>query len=206
MRTPTDPASGEPYATPSSRVAFDTTAILKRAQSGDSAALELLCRHLIPRLTRFAAGRLPSYARDLLQTEDLVQEALVRSLPKLDPAGPQSGSTLLAYLRSAVLNRVRDEVRRVARRGAPDPLNEQEPDPAPTALEELLGREARQRYDTALARLPAADREAVIGRIELGLSFAELAGILGKPSADAVRMTVNRALVKLAREMDHERR
>jgi RNA polymerase sigma-70 factor (ECF subfamily) len=49
------------------------------------------------------------------------------------------------------------------------------------------------------------EREAVVARIELGLSYAEVARAVGKPSSDAARMMISRALVRLAREMGHER-
>ena len=41
----------------------------------------------------------------------------------------------------------------------------------------------------------------MIARIELGCSYAEVAELMDKPSADAARMTVSRALVRLAEEM-----
>ena len=52
-----------------------------------------------------------------------------------------------------------------------------------------------------MERLDAETREAVIARIEMGCSYAEVAELMGKPSADAARMTVSRALVRLADEM-----
>ena len=50
------------------------------------------------------------------------------------------------------------------------------------------------------------EREAIIARIELGLSHAEVAEALGKPSAAAAHMAVSRALIRLAREMAHDRK
>ena len=64
-----------------------------------------------------------------------------------------------------------------------------------------IGNEALERYEAALARLNAGDREAVIARIELGQTYAEIASALGKPSTEAARMAVNRALARLARFM-----
>jgi DNA-directed RNA polymerase specialized sigma24 family protein len=61
-----------------------------------------------------------------------------------------------------------------------------------------------ERYEQALSRLAPADREAVIGRIELQFSYEELAAALGKPSAEAARKAAERALVKLAEEMGDE--
>jgi RNA polymerase sigma-70 factor (ECF subfamily) len=41
-------------------------------------------------------------------------------------------------------------------------------------------------------------------RIEFGFTFPEIAEALGRPSANAARMTVSRALVRLAEVMDHD--
>ena len=69
-------------------------------------------------------------------------------------------------------------------------------------LEVAIGEEIIERYEAGLGRLKSEEREAIVGRVELGLSYAELATALGKPSADAARMTVVRALVKLTEAMD----
>jgi hypothetical protein len=48
--------------------------LIERARAGDQEALErLFARHLKP-LQRWARGRLPKWARDLADTDDLVQE------------------------------------------------------------------------------------------------------------------------------------
>jgi RNA polymerase sigma-70 factor (ECF subfamily) len=68
-------------------------------------------------------------------------------------------------------------------------------------LEAAIGAEAVEHYEAALQRLRGEERELIVARIELGLTYSELAGALGKPSADAARMAVGRALVRLAEEM-----
>ena len=68
-----------------------------------------------------------------------------------------------------------------------------------------MGSEVFARYEAAMERLRPEEREAVIARVELGLSHAEVAEALGKPSAAAAHMAVSRALVRLAEEMAHER-
>lgn len=108
---------------------------------------------------------------------------------------------LQAYLRQAVLNRVRDELRRKARSPllvAGDGLDLKAAD---SPLEEAIGREAFQRYEAALLRLKPEAREAILGRVEMEYSYAELADALGKPSPEAARKTVQRALLRLAEEM-----
>jgi len=177
--------------------------LLARARSGDEDALNILITRHLPRLRRWASHRLPLWARDRGDTEDLVQETLVQTLGRLKDFEPQHEGALQAYLRQAVLNRIRDAVRRAGRRPRQDTLDDSILDEATSPLEQAIGAEALARYDAALAALPAADQEAIIGRIELGYDFPELAVALNKPSADAARMAVRRSLLKLAELMRH---
>jgi DNA-directed RNA polymerase specialized sigma24 family protein len=59
-----------------------------------------------------------------------------------------------------------------------------------------------ERYEAALQRLRPEEREAIIARVEMERSYQEIAISLGKPSADAARMAVSRALLRLAEEMN----
>jgi DNA-directed RNA polymerase specialized sigma24 family protein len=65
-----------------------------------------------------------------------------------------------------------------------------------------IGREALDRYEAALARLTRDEQGTIVGRLELGCSYEELAETMGKPTSDAARKAVQRALVKLIAEMD----
>jgi DNA-directed RNA polymerase specialized sigma24 family protein len=69
------------------------------------------------------------------------------------------------------------------------------------SLEDAIGAEAAARYVAALARLEPEEREAIIGRVEMEYSYADLAEVLGKPTADAARKAARRALLRLAEEM-----
>jgi len=178
-----------------------TFSLLERARAGDRHAIELLVdRHRRP-LQRWASGRLPRWARGMVETQDLVQETLFQTFRKIEAFRPQRVGALQAYLRQAVLNRIRDELRRAGRRPAADTLDEEHVDPGPSPLEEAIGREATERYEAALAALRPEEREAIIGRIELGYTYDELAEALGKPSSEAARKAAERALVKLVEEM-----
>ena len=95
-----------------------TLDLLQRARAGDQDALNALFGRYLPPLRRWARGRLPRWTRDLRDTDDLVQETLVQTLGRLDAFEPRHEGALQAYLRQAVVNRVRDEVRRVGRRPA----------------------------------------------------------------------------------------
>jgi RNA polymerase sigma factor (sigma-70 family) len=196
------PARTEPASDPSgSPGSIDSTVeLLARARRGDDAAIEaLFARHLGP-LRRFTRGRLPARARDLADTDDLVQDALLQTLKHLDGFESRHPGALQAYLRQAVMNRLRDHLRRQAR--APGRVDlDDEVQAGRSPIEQAVGQDTMTAYDEALTRLRPEDREAVVGRIELGLSYDELALALDKPTADAARKAAQRALVRLAGEM-----
>jgi RNA polymerase sigma-70 factor (ECF subfamily) len=179
--------------------------LLERVRAGDAEALNQLMHRYLPRLSRWASGRLPRWARDLSETSDLVQDTLMRAMAHLNTFEARGEGALQAYLRSAVMNRIRDEIRRTRRRPASDPLETAIKDDSQSPLEQAIGRELLDKYDSALDRLDPEAREAVIARLEMGCSYQEIADALGKPSPDAARMTVSRALVRLAQEMRHAR-
>ena len=174
--------------------------LLARARSGDSDALNDLCARYLPRLQKWAHGRLPAWARGALDTHDLVQDALAQVIQRLGTFEPRHDGAFQAFLRTALLNRIRDEIRRAHRRPT-DVLASDRPADGPSPIEEAIGSEALARYEAALQRLRPTDREAIIARIELGLPYTEVAQALGKPSVAAAHVAVSRALLKLAREM-----
>lgn len=175
-----------------------TVLLLERLRRGDDRALEALLERHLPRLRRWASGRLPRSARDAGDTEDLVQETVIRTLKALGGFEYRHEGALQAYLRQAVANGIRDRIRRASRRPQAVPLDERAPAHGLSPLEEAIGREAAERYDAALSALSDADREAIVGRLELGYDYEELAAALDKPSADAARMAVRRAILRLA--------
>jgi RNA polymerase sigma-70 factor (ECF subfamily) len=179
--------------------------LVRRAHDGDQAAVNELFARYLPRLQRWAHGRLPSWARGSLDTHDLVQDTFMQVLKRLDQFEPRHEGAFQGYLRQALFNRVRDEIRRVQRRGPSDELDPDSPATDPSPLEQAIGQETLQRYEAALARLKDDDREAIILRVELGYPYSEIVTALGKPSVAAAHMAVSRALVRLAQEMAHGR-
>jgi RNA polymerase sigma-70 factor (ECF subfamily) len=155
----------------------------------------------LPRLSRWASGRLPNWARDVSDTDDLVQDTLIRTVANLENFENRGEGALQAYLRGALMNRIRDEIRRKRRTPELSELDATLPAHGRSPLEAAIGAESLAKYDRALERLDDEAREAVIARIEMGCSYAEVAELMGKPSPDAARMVVSRALVKLAQEM-----
>ena len=182
-----------------------TLALLAHAKAGKPGAVELLFQRCLPQLRRWARGRLPGYARALADTQDLVQEAMLGTLHNLATFDARHQGALQAYLRQAVANRIRDEIRRATRHPAPVQLSEAHPDASPSPLEQAIGSEGLRRYDDALSRLREADREAIVARIELQQSYEEMAVALGKPTANAARVAVTRALGRLLEELGRDR-
>ena len=185
--------------------AVDTTFdLVERAKAGDDEALNHLFARYLPSLRRWASGRLPRWTRDLMDTDDLVQETVVRAVKRINRFESRHEGALQAYLRQAVVNRIRDEVRRARRAPVTDLLDDNAADTAASPLEEAIGAEAMERYEAALGRLRPEEREAIVTRVEMDGSYQDVAKALGKPSADAARMAVSRALLRLAQEMSRE--
>lgn len=178
-----------------------TRSLLDRAQDGDEQALEVILDRYLPRLMRWATGRLPRAARDFVDTEDLVQDSLIKVVRTLGGIRDRHPGTFPSYLRKAVLNRLHDEVRRAGRKPGATGLDGTEMDPSPSPLEETIGREVAGRYEAALRRLSDRDRAVIFLRVEMGLSYPEMADTLGDLSADAARQATNRAALRLATGM-----
>ena len=185
--------------------ATDTITLLDRARGGDRGAFDELFARCLPPLQRWARGRIPPSARTVTDTLDVVQDAVLQSLRHLDKFQAQREGALQAYLRRAVLNRIRDEYRRVVRHPGRETLEEDvKEDPEPSPLEAAIGRQAVERYERALGRLDPIEREAIIARLELGYSYDQVAVAVGRPSAEAARQALRRALARLAEEMSRE--
>jgi len=178
-----------------------TRSLLDRAQTGDEKALEEIFSRYLPRLMRWATGRLPRAARDIVDTGDLVQDSLIKVVRSLDGIRDRNPGTFPAYLRKAVLNRLHDEARRASRRPDMKSLAGTEPDPMPSPLDETIGHDLAAHYEAALLRLNAGDRAILFLSIEMRMSYHEIAKAMDKPSDDAARMAVVRAGIRLAREM-----
>src|SRR5262245_39401953 len=198
------PPRGVPPAPASTHPLETTTVLLARARSGDALARDQLFARVMPPLRRWAHQRMPSAARDLHDSEDLVQVTVLRAFQHLDRFESPGPGAFLGYVRQILLNAIRDELRRVSRRPDRAAMDSAIPDPAPSTLDRVLGRDTMERYERSLAAMSAEKREAVIMRIELGFSHQEIADALGKASANTARMIVARAVVELAEGMRHE--
>jgi RNA polymerase sigma-70 factor (ECF subfamily) len=193
-----EPETGAAGQDPESSIA-----LLLRAQQGEQDAIERLWARYIPRIRRWAHGRLPSSSRGMLDTDDLAQEILLRAVQRVDTFQPRHEGAFQGYLRQMLKNRVLDEVRRALRRPLGPPLNDEYAARDPSPLEIAIGSEALDRYEVALSKLTPQDQQLIFARVELDFSIAEIAVAFDKPSVAAAHMAVSRALMRLAGMMAH---
>lgn len=146
------------------------------------------------RFERWIRARLPPEVAAHIDAARLVEDAIDRVAVDLDRLPNET----------ATLARLRDELRTQLeahlRPFAPGDTRQ----PATIELVGVPGRPASavvERYDASLRRLSEQDRQALILRLELGLGWEDVAGLLGAPTVASARFTVGRALARLAREM-----
>ena len=174
-----------------------TIELVVKAREGNREAVEALLQRCLPQLKRWAHGRLPAAARGSLDTGDLVQETVLHVLRRLDTFEPRHVGAMQGYLRMSVINRIRDEVRKIGRQPPPSELPEDLLSDATSPLEAAVQTEAYERYRQALTEMSSRDREMIVARIEAQWSLAEIAQRFGIRTTDAARMAVSRALRKL---------
>jgi RNA polymerase sigma-70 factor (ECF subfamily) len=176
------------------------TLLVRAARRGDADALGLLLGRVLPGIERWARGRLPRWVRRGADTPDLIQDAVLGTIRQLDTLELRGRGALAAYLRQAVRNRIRDEYRRVAVRGATIALSRGLADPGASPFDEAAAAADAARYRQALATLTPEDQELVVGHVELGYTHAQLGCMTGR-SANAARMALGRAIHRLAQRM-----
>ena len=193
MTTPAVQGSPAPLET-----TLDLVALTKR---GDLAARDRLIRRYLPLLTRWTHGRLPPAARDLNDTSDLVQSALMRAFQALPTFEAEGNGAFFGFLRTIVLNLLRDEVRRLTRRPLSVELPDEIADAHSSPLASAVTLETLKAYEYAMQQLDDDERDIVIMRVELGLSHQDIAAMTSCPTPNAARMRVARALARLAERM-----
>jgi RNA polymerase sigma-70 factor (ECF subfamily) len=201
---PARPRGDSPPAAEEGARGDETHRLLERARGGDHDALDVLFRRHIPTLRRWASGRLPRWARDITDTQDLVQETVLQVFKRLEAFEPRGDGALQAYLRRAVLNRIRNEFRNRRRRPDFQGLDDQAPGDRTSPLEAAIRQEQLDRYDAAMSRLSDQERDLIVARVEVGLTYEEMADALSKPSWNAARMATARALLRLAEELKRD--
>jgi RNA polymerase sigma-70 factor (ECF subfamily) len=206
-RPATSPANVQPgnsvvgFSEPST--ALDETAdLVARIHSGDEVALEILLNRYLPALRRIVHKHLHGHARSMLDTDDIVQDALLSTLRRMPHFVWRTPGALLAYLRRAILNRIIDAKRKYARQGEwvalPDDCAEQ----AASPLQRVVDKEEILRYRAALFRLRPRDRQLIVMRMEQQLTYQEIGTQLRMASPNAARVALIRAMGRLVSALE----
>ncbi len=187
-----------------------TINLVKKANDGNSVALEELFERYMPRVRRIVRFRIGRKAVNSLDIDDLVQESLLKAFQNLDQFDLQSTGRFHNWLARGVERQIIDHWRggQAQKRGggrerrfADCPADElsstifrgQEP----TSSQVYRAKELESRIDAELLKMDEADREVIVLRQLCEMSYAEVAESLGLPSEAAARKAFSRALRKL---------
>jgi RNA polymerase sigma-70 factor (ECF subfamily) len=176
---------------------FSTTAMLIRQfKDGDQSSCDELFNLYQPALMKWAHGRIPAQAKGYMDTQDMVQDTMMKAFKSIDGVKAQRPGAFLNYLRSIFINQIKQELRRnkpflkSITQFSNDQKLSYEKD-----INTLID------YDHALEKVSDEEKEAIILRLEFGFCYSEIAQLLEKPSANSTRMFITRALIKLAKHM-----
>lgn len=181
----------------SSTTSHTTALLLHRIRGGDAAARGVLVARVEPLLRRFARGRVPQLLRHQHDTGDLVQITWLRVLDRLGDIRSDSAGDFFAYLRTVLINALRESLRRQGASPMQGPGGERDAVDAAMLPADQVELEDWLAYEQSLAALETGHRTLVLMRFEFGMSFVEIAEELGE-SADGVRMKLNRAIARMA--------
>jgi RNA polymerase sigma factor (sigma-70 family) len=187
-----------------------TRTLIERAQARDPAAAEELFgryrERLRAALKRLVRGR---YAA-LADSEDAVQDALLKAFAKLERFEYRGEGSFLAWLlrcaENEVLQRLRalsarkrdaERVRSIDGSRTPELVS---PEPSPSQI--AGGNELEERVRAGLDALPEREREVIFLRRYLALENEEIRAELDLPTEGAVRALLSRAQARLARWLE----
>lgn len=186
-----------------------TEDLLAAAKAGKSDAREELFARYRPRVLAIARSRLGRHLRRALDSQDLVQEALVEAARDLEQFEWRGESSLIRWLARLLEHRAtaqadrltaqkRDLRREVPLEDGARPIGAHAAvasnnDP----LEQAARGEMEERVRDALDRLTERQREVILLRDYAGCSWDEVAAEMGLSSPDAARMLHVRAVAKL---------
>ncbi len=176
--------------------------LLEQARRGNRPALDTLFERYRSWLRRWARGRLPAWVRDGIDTSDIVHDALYRTFVRLESFRSSRAGALRAYLQRAVESRIHDQWRRTRRSASSLPEADWVTGSSPAGSYRFLDDEGWREYRDGLARLTTRERRLIVGRVEMGYGYRQLALVEGLPSADAARKATGRALRKLIDSAD----
>ena len=174
----------------------ETIDLMKAAKGGDQEALERFYLRCTERLRQIARRRMGPRARAEHESVDIAQQAAAVVVRKFDEFTPVHRRGLVAWLKTIVERQIRGICRRqrvptqpFGHEDVPEPVGHEKP-----PCQEAIDREAVVAVHRALRELKPMQRRLLRARFFDGLSWREIASLLGKTSDDAARMARSRAL------------
>lgn len=149
--------------------------LVARWLGGDERAATLLVERHAPALARFAASLTSSIDRG--QVNELVQDTFVRAFQSI--AEFRGESSLRTWLFTIERRLLLDRRRAERRRPEADEIDERDAATEYTALDSLVAGETETRIRRALDRLSPMQRNVFMLRVTEGLSYKEIAGVVG---------------------------
>lgn len=183
-----------------------STDLLRRAKQGSEAALNLLYEQCAGRLLAYIRLRLGRELRARLESRDILQATLLKSLTHLHELKGDERESLMAWLARIAEHEIRDRAdyhhrqRRDAAREVPVPEDAPLAAAARSALSQVILDEQARKLEAAMDTLSATHREVILLRKFEELSFAEIGRRLGR-TEDACRMLFARAMTALTMAM-----
>lgn len=189
----------------------ETAELLDRAKGGSSEALNYLYDRCAGRLLALIRLRLGRDLRARLESRDILQATLLKSLQHLKDLEGAETHSLMAWLARIAEHEIRDRAdyfgrqRRDAAREVP--IEDEALPPALTrsALSRLILDERAERLEAALESLTPEHREVILLRKFEELSFAEVGRRMGRGD-DAARMLLARAMAALTMKLSEAAR
>jgi RNA polymerase sigma-70 factor (ECF subfamily) len=188
----------------------ETVSLVQGAQSGDRNAMEELFARYLPLVRKMAALSLGRKSRDLVEEDDIVQEALLDAFRRLDSFEHRTPGSFKYWLSSLVESKIRDRLRheRARKRGegrvehfstfSNSVLSESKlAGRGPTPSQEARGAELEESLETALLALDESDRRIFQMRNLCTMEYLEIASALGIQENSA-RAQYSRVLTKLS--------
>lgn len=180
--------------------------LLARAKQGSDAALNLLYEQCAARLLAFIRLRLGRELRAKLESTDILQATLLKSLTHLHELKGNETGSLMAWLARIAEHEIRDRAdyhHRQRRKAAREvPVDDELPlaAAARSALSQVILDERARQLEAAIETLSPAHREVILLRKFEELTFPEIAARLGR-TEDACRMLFARAMTALTMAM-----
>jgi RNA polymerase sigma-70 factor (ECF subfamily) len=175
--------------------------LVARCLAGDERAFETLVERYEAPLRRLAFG----FLRDRQLAEDVSQETFLQAYQKLSTLG--RGGAFRSWLYRIAVNRVHDELRRLTRQGevsGEETERSLEKTPAPGSLQGLVeSRELGRQLAAAIARLDGKHRTPLILKEVQGMTYAEIAQLLGWPMG-TVQIRIHRARLRLREQLKEQ--